>query len=379
MSISSSGRSLTIRLYDYESIPRNKELYQYLVDLTKKKIPGYGKSYADKYGEENTAQLLTMIFDYIRMTNLHDDTLFKDDKDAFQKDNEKGTYLTYTNPRDANDTGSGLKGHGQVSPIEINGTKGIGRFYSLSGVHIHVTCAAMPGSLQRALYPGALLWKIPRPMKTHMTLDFPQGDLFTNLPPLPNGVNSKDDVDKSQWPQWLKALETAGGGAEFEAAFKPSNWNWQLAFMESTYRDAVLSSPTANKFNRALVTPSNCENMRLKPQERLVQAAFLFDLFSPSIGWNAINPNMEIRIKKESKNDLYSKGWTERSNFSGSSGKGPTQEWRRRFRYVYLGDELVETRDRLGVGIYHSATRCRDREGGDLKVLSTIFEIACRT
>jgi hypothetical protein len=281
---------------DYTKIPRNEALYKYLIALTKKPIPGYGKSYSEKYGGASTAQLITMMFDYIRMTNLHDDTLFEEDQDAFQVD-IKDTYLTYTNPRDKNDTGFGLKGHGQVSPIEIEGTKGMGRFYSLSGAHILLTCVGMPGFLPNNLYAGAQALETSKPYENAITLDQGAGDLYTNLPPLP--ANVTEAGDQALWPSWLKSLRLEDP-VEFKAAFEPNNWNWQLAFMDTGYRNEVLALPTANKFNRALITLASCENMRLKPNERLVQAIFLFDLFSPSIGWNSINPNMEIRIKRNS-------------------------------------------------------------------------------
>ena len=55
-------------------IARNRELYDYLQKLTDEPVPGFGGSFADKYPEDRD-QILTQIFDYVRSTNLFDDTL----------------------------------------------------------------------------------------------------------------------------------------------------------------------------------------------------------------------------------------------------------------------------------------------------------------
>src|SRR5690606_7365524 len=101
------------------------------------------------------------IFDYIRSTNLHDDTLYEDFQEAFQKVNN-ADHRTYTNPRDQDEPGFGHKGHGQVTPIEIEGTKGMGRFFTLAGSHVHIICAGQPGVLAATgyeKYPGAGIYR----------------------------------------------------------------------------------------------------------------------------------------------------------------------------------------------------------------------------
>lgn len=302
---------------DYEKIDRNKELYNYLLYLMGEKVPGYGVSFIEKYGKENSAQLITQIFDYIRTTNLHDDTLFKDFTDAFVKDNVS-EHLTYTNPRDVDEKGFGHKGHGQVSPISIEAelggakipTKGFGRFYSISGADIHVACVGQyePGG---ALYPGVTQYNRPG------FVEMPSGTLYTNLPPLPPGVESPADADKSQWPNWLAALQMTDP-AQFNAAFDKAQWNWQLAFLDPNYRAAVLSNPSASKFKRELITRAGSDLMRLQPGERLVQASFLFNMFCPSIGWGSINPDMEVHIRRV--NGMKFTGATESVGFLGWEG-----------------------------------------------------------
>jgi len=306
--------------HDYE-IPRNKILYSYLRSMLREPIPGYGDSFEGKYGKENVAQIATMIFDYIRTTNLHDDTLYEDFGQAFTKENSD-VHPTYTNPRDSNEPGFGHKGHGQVTPIEIEvegvdteASHGIGRFYTLAGAHVHVTCVAQPG-LSGALYPGMTQYRRGQ-------VEGPVGELYTNLPPLPAGVTKEVE---SAHPLWLSALKTSNPN-EYNAAFEPANWNWQLAFLDQGYRDAVISNPSANKYNRSLITAANTGTMRLEPNERLVQAAFMFNLFSPSIGWGSINPDMEMEISAPGGMTFASTGNQSNVGFLGFENSAQTYIW----------------------------------------------------
>lgn len=305
--------------HDYQEIPRNRELYGYLrEELFGKTIPGYGKSFEGKYGADGAAQLATLLFDYIRSTNLHDDTLYRDFTEAFQRENTSNHY-TYTNPRDFNEKGFGHKGHGQVTPIRIRAgsfeTKGMGRFYTLSGAHIHAICAAMPGTGD-FVFPGVMQYN------RNGAVEAPTGTLYPNLPPMPPGI---DKSSETNWPQWLKDLKT-GNPNEFEAAFDEKQWNWQLAFLDSGYRSKVLEDPNAAKFNRGALTPGFFTDgtTRLQPDERLVQASFLFDLFCPSIGWGSINPDMEIHIKRESGMTFAGADGVE--GFLGFEGRGYLQK-----------------------------------------------------
>lgn len=273
--------------YDYDSIPRNRQVYKYLDDMMSNPVPGYGKSFSSKYSKDSQEQLLTQIFDYIRATNLHDDTIYEEDfAAAFLKQN-KAEHPTYTNPRDGNvnNLGFGHKGHGQVTPIRINDTKGMGRFFTISGAEVMVASVAEFGNAGAA-YPGVRDYR-------GNTIQGPEGVAYCNLPPLPSSV----DLDnESSYPAWLKALKLSNPD-EYAAAQKPENWNWNLGYLDPAYFSAVMSNPTANKFQRsALGGASSSGTTRLQSGEKLVQAAFVFSLFSPSIGWSGINPDMQIDI-----------------------------------------------------------------------------------
>lgn len=107
---------------------RNAELYTYLQNVTAAPIPGFGGNFSAKYGADRD-QILTEIFDYIRSTNLFDDTI----------EPQPMTYPTkgkqFTDSRSSR-TGAN-PGHGQVTPIKIGTTQGFGRFMTLSEVGMH--------------------------------------------------------------------------------------------------------------------------------------------------------------------------------------------------------------------------------------------------
>lgn len=54
------------------NLGRNQQLYNYLLNLTSRSVPGFGNSFSAKYSATDQAQILTEIFDYIRSTNLAD-------------------------------------------------------------------------------------------------------------------------------------------------------------------------------------------------------------------------------------------------------------------------------------------------------------------
>ncbi|MCB1237813.1 MAG: hypothetical protein KDM91_22295, partial [Verrucomicrobiae bacterium] len=202
---------------DIEDIDRNEDLLWYLEKLTRTNIPGWGKSFRDKYPEEERLQILTEIFDYIRSTNLHDDSLFGERwRDAFYAANSPSS-VTYTNPRKINGNDRTThKGHGQVTPARFdwNGTydtKGLGRFYTLLEMGVVVIgCAdggngAGGGFAPGDGYPGIYGY----PGRTEYDPNTPNrhgGNVpqYSNFPPLPFSVQKGNTAG---WPQWLKDLK----------------------------------------------------------------------------------------------------------------------------------------------------------------------------
>jgi uncharacterized protein (TIGR02600 family) len=124
---------------DYTEIPRNQELFKYLRDLAAKPVPGYGASFNGKYGAPRMDQVLTEIFDYIRSTNPSDPMLLKSgtgtDYSYAKSRKEERSHQYEANPYYV------YPGRGQVTPIYMAdyGTKGFGRFFSISEVSFDFT------------------------------------------------------------------------------------------------------------------------------------------------------------------------------------------------------------------------------------------------
>ncbi len=99
------------------SLNRNQQLLNYLDRSTQRKVPGVGKSFVDKYGQTETRQILTEIFDYIRCMNLRDSTL--------------GSNYQYA-VRSPNAASNQNFGTGEVTPSISTAwnTQGFGRFLS---------------------------------------------------------------------------------------------------------------------------------------------------------------------------------------------------------------------------------------------------------
>ncbi|OJV11779.1 MAG: hypothetical protein BGO12_08310 [Verrucomicrobia bacterium 61-8] len=115
---------------DWSKIGRNQELYKYLQSLTSRIIPGFGKSFISKYSfPDERDQILTEMVDYIRCTNLWDHSV---------KDADPSNPAARFTPRSNNPATGG----GQVVPLRIGSTQGLGRMYAISELGMLVICTA---------------------------------------------------------------------------------------------------------------------------------------------------------------------------------------------------------------------------------------------
>jgi len=150
---------------DYAGSARNQAIYGYLHNLMGTQFPGFAlpsspnKAFSRKYGTDSD-QILTEIFDYIRCTNLIDMSLPQSE--------------TYTN-KSGEDTGTQLTKRGQVVPITINGTRGIGRVVTISElalVFVGLSNTAVPGNANQSTIKieAALLPQLFCPMAGYSAL-----------------------------------------------------------------------------------------------------------------------------------------------------------------------------------------------------------------
>ena len=267
---------------DWDDIPRNKQVYAYLDDLMARQIPGYGASFRDKYGKDNTRQLLTQMFDYIRSSNLFDDSIYDEAipdnpnswRGAYKKVNDTG-HFSFTNYRTESERGLHM-GHGQVTPLKVDfdgsTTMGFGRFYTLEEAAIQLICCADGGDGS----PGGR-----RVGPVGNTVG--NGDsYYGNFPPLHSSVKQ---FDENTWPAWVKTLNMTNPELAAKAV-DPMHWNWMLAKVNGIM-----------DYDRQKLPPAAAsQTLMLGPDEKLVQAVFLMEMYSPAAGWTSIQPDMMINV-----------------------------------------------------------------------------------
>lgn len=223
---------------DYANIPRNKELYAYLQNLTARKIPGFGGSLKDKYTADRD-QILTEIFDYIRCTNLFDDNLANASSST-----PLATFKQFTAPRtkttNSQDKSGMWPGHGQVTPIVIGNTHGLGRMPIISEVGVLLICTADGNGLP------------------------------------PTATNSAHDARTiSNLTDSALLLNSAG---------KTVNRNYvETATLSQGFPANSTLAPSYGLPGSALFT-----------NQRRIQAMLVFQMSCPMAGWDGLSPNYEI-------------------------------------------------------------------------------------
>src|SRR5690606_17327090 len=153
---------------------------------------------------------------------------------------------------------------------------GFGRFYTLEEAGIQLICCADGGDGS----PGGT--RVGPVSETLNVESVGNGDsYYGNFPPLDSTVNLDpgNPSSRATWPQWLKDLYDTNQDLALKA-LNPKHWNWMLA-------KAVPHEHTT--YNRQGLPPS--ETLKLGADEKIVQAVFLMELFCPSAGWTAIQPD----------------------------------------------------------------------------------------
>lgn len=208
---------------DWTNIPRNQALYGYLQHLTAQDIPGFGGNFLAKYSyPEERNQILTEIVDYVRSTNLYDHAI---------KDADPNNPAPRFTPRGNNPT----TGWGQVVPLKIGNTRGLGRMYTLSEIGLLVVCTADGNGKQ----------------------------------PSENG-SANDWRSVSNLPQ-PTALKDASGAAV--------NYNYWNPTLSDTYSASPQSGATA-----------------LNPGQKRLQAMLLLEVSSPMLGFDSMMPDFQVQI-----------------------------------------------------------------------------------
>ncbi|RBP41248.1 uncharacterized protein (TIGR02600 family) [Roseimicrobium gellanilyticum] len=276
---------------ELSTIGRNMQLFNGLMAQMKKSIPGFGTSasatYENKYGD-NLQQILIEIFDYIRTTNLYDDTIAE--KTVGENPPITGlpsarlnAYLTtggmkaktFTPMRNA--TGSSFPGHGQVMPTVLPKAKdevyrGMGRFLTISEAGLLFVCNAEGTDTAGGKSALKITPKVP-PGDTNYTPPTwrggvwgPYNNWYSNFPPLSPAQMQAKTFYKTRYPTGHE-LEGFAGDNPMHPGYNPMNWNWCLE------KDTPLPKDT-----------------------KRVQATFLLEWFCPATGWTLINPDLAIEV-----------------------------------------------------------------------------------
>ena len=281
------------------AISRNQRLYSYLQDLTGRPVPGFGGNFKAKYPADRD-QILTEMVDYIRCVNLFDDFLVQQVKNQYPW--SPGTYPTdvkagpYTFTRQRLEKYKLDKGHGFVVPLQIGDTRGMGRAYTVSEAGFIFLCSGK-GDLK-----GFITSKPP------LEPDYVQDD-----------PDPSDGVDE-EIMDWLKKWTLPPGQS------KP---------------DPNKPSVTIQGWNKTLTS-------ELAPNQRRIQAMFVLELNTPSMGYPHIVPDVTIEV--EGLDQFRINGQS--LNFpSGSDKSNP------------LGNQYATLRDISGSAGFHSR-----RVGGALGI-----------
>lgn len=118
---------------DYADIERNKELFKYLTNMMRERVPGYGSSLYSKFGTD-TDQIATYIFDYIRCTNIFDPSAKLQNKDLYTKLSTLASTIPMDPDNPVGYSGVSDAGGGEVLPIKIGAYQGFGRIMTINKI-----------------------------------------------------------------------------------------------------------------------------------------------------------------------------------------------------------------------------------------------------
>lgn len=317
---------------EISGITRNNQLFNYLMAMTDRPVPGFspnGETFVTKYGD-NRQQILVEIFDYIRSTNLYDDSIAERalGTDSPAVTGAPGGRLTaysatgglrsktFTPMRVGKNSGDvgqvsmgSWPGHGQVVPSVLpKGSdvyRGMGRFATISEAAMQFICCAQStdraggeSALKKSMEAGDFNVADVDPASPYKPTNHkapPWDDVprwFSNFPPLDAAnTDPSEGFYKEQYPTDQKdrpfQVDIAGDDPN-HPGYKPHYWNWNLD-----------------------------RNKPLPDFHKRVQATFLLEWFVPSAGWSLINPDYEIEV------DASSLSIGGKKMFTKDQGKGP--------------------------------------------------------
>jgi uncharacterized protein (TIGR02600 family) len=288
---------------DYDNIPRNQDLFAYLQSLTSRTIPGFGGNFTGKYsftraGTTERDEILALMMDYIRCTNLHDNSV------------AGSSLVRFTDNPGTVPSGSNTF-QGQAVPMKIveggSTARGIGRAYTFSEIGIHMICTA-DGNSPLGAYQNPVMvgTQLVSPVKGSAN-DAPYASNLPVAQYLRNGTGTNGQI-----VGWDSALKTITTGTE----------------------TALPSTGGPFPANQTLTTTGDYGGalQALAPGEKKLQAMLLFDIACPMMGYDpflmSIKPAFRVNvagiegISIGAQNPFPSRTTTSNSTAAGLNGNG---------------------------------------------------------
>jgi uncharacterized protein (TIGR02600 family) len=245
------------------SIPRNRQLFSYLRDLTSRQIPGFGGSFAGKYsfssgGVTERDQILAEAFDYIRSTNLWDHSV--------PASNSAFSRFTSTPPG-----ASGYGFLGVATPMRLSmgsgSVQGMGRAQTLSEIGILIICTADGNS----------------PLGPYQPPETVSGAKVSPVNGSANDPLYASNLPETQYLRdnaglivgWTGSSVVTGGATALPASGGPFPANPTLT--------------TTGEYGGPLAA--------LAPGERKLQAMLLFEIATPMMGYDAMQLNVRPALR----------------------------------------------------------------------------------
>jgi uncharacterized protein (TIGR02600 family) len=341
-------------------ILRNQQLLAYLTNMLSRTMPG-GSSYLQKYGQEDTQQMVVQMFDYIRSTNLYDGFLaptrlellntpayrMQSYPNGPNETHNRGTlhrnkpvnHRTYTADRlsQLRDRSHRLDrkreqiadaafpGHGQVVPSRLGNAVGFGRFVTVSEVGFHFICTG-DGNVDKGTFRmpervGANQFRRPPPPPTTGGYDktiysggrtavriAPQewdeyaiGQALPLRTPMPRRLTTNGNPPGSRMPS-MAFYRDGAGQPELEDRFWYSNYPPEPPNAAYGTDSAAPEDDPRNPLNHPGFWPENwnatLERGRpLEVEQKRVQAMLNLEICAPSLGYDELNPEFSIVVR----------------------------------------------------------------------------------
>lgn len=253
---------------DWDKIPRNQQLFSYLQGLTGRQVPGFSGSFVSKYNQNSERdQILAELLDYIRCTNVYDHSV-------------ADYAAANSNPRFTPKFGTA--GSGQVVPLQINNSRGLGRIYTVSEFGVLVICTADGNSPLGAYQPSGTI-------------------SGAQVSPVKGSANDPLYVSNLPVDQYLRDNTGTKG--------KIVGWdNVNKAVVPGVSEDTLpppvvtgTVTGTVGPFlaNQTLTTTGAYGGplQALQPGEKKLQAMLLFELASPMAGYDPMTPDLRIQVQ----------------------------------------------------------------------------------